>query len=58
VQPVCIVIPRVVGDPETFHQYNALIEHFPPVILVKGIVMIRSEFCNEYQTCPKTLYQS
>jgi hypothetical protein len=56
VQLVCIVVPRVVGDPETFHQCNALIKHLPPVILVKGLflpVVIRSEFCDEYQTRPK-----
>jgi hypothetical protein len=40
VQPVCIVVPRVVGDPETFHQCNALSEHLPLVILVKGLFLL------------------
>jgi hypothetical protein len=60
-QLVCMVVPRVVGDPETFHRCNALIEHLPLVILVKGLFimfMIRSEFCDEYQTRPKFSYQS
>jgi hypothetical protein len=46
-QLVCIVVPRVVGNPQIFHQCNALIEHLPPVILMKGLsmlVVIRSEF--------------
>jgi hypothetical protein len=50
VQPVCIVVPKVVGDLETFHQCNALSEYLPPVILVKGLFMlvgIRSEFFDE-----------
>jgi hypothetical protein len=56
VQLVCIVVPRVVRDPKTFHRCIALIARPPLVILVKGLfmlVVIRSEFCNEYQTRPK-----
>jgi hypothetical protein len=61
VQLVCIVVPRVVGDPQIFHQCNSLIEHLPPVILMKGLsmlVVIRSEFCDESQTRPKISCQS
>jgi hypothetical protein len=37
-QLVCIVIPNVVlGNFQTFHQCNALIEHFSAVIFV-GII--------------------
>jgi hypothetical protein len=58
---VCVVTLGVIVHLETFLQCNALVEHLPPVILVKGIinlVVIRSKLLDEYQTCPKPLCQS
>jgi hypothetical protein len=56
VQLVCIVVPRVVGDPQIFHQCNALVEHLSVSDLRKALFMlvgIISEFCDEYQTRPR-----
>jgi hypothetical protein len=51
----CIVTPRYCcGDPETFHRCIALVEHLSAVIFVKELfklVVIRSEFLDEYQIC-------
>jgi hypothetical protein len=35
VQLVCVVIPNVVGNSETPHRYNALVEHLSAVMFVK-----------------------
>jgi hypothetical protein len=62
VQLVCIVTPSVVMvTPETSLRLNVLVEHLPLVIFVRELIKlvgIRSEFCDEYQTCPKILCQS
>jgi hypothetical protein len=35
VQPICIVVSRVVSDPETFQQCNALLKHLLAMIFVR-----------------------
>jgi hypothetical protein len=48
-------IPRYCyGDPRTWHRCNALVEHLFAVIFVKEVIpliVIRSEFHDEYKTC-------